>query len=215
VKFLPGFLGGFSFNIEAYHKKIFNRTYSIADSAENGGTQYFFDGEGRILGFDLMLQKAEGHYFDGWLSYSFTWAQYKEPESWSWRKEWYYPNFHRYNYLNLVLNIKPTEKFNMNFRFGFASGKPERTSAGSRKQTTERTGFSWPIDMKFSFIPRNRGKIKTEIYVAVENLQSLFYTAEWVERTQNYTGQEATSEYEPVYEMPFPMVSFGFKFTGL
>jgi hypothetical protein len=215
------FAAGFSFTFEAYHKEVFDRTYAIDYTAgAMDELRYYFDGVGRIFGFDLIVQKAEGLHWDGWLSYSFTWTKYKEPgpmfnSDSRWRSNWYYPDFQRFHYLNLVLNIKPSEKFKMNFRFGFASGKPEGTEKGSSVQTTERTGFSWPIDMKFSWYPVKRGKVKTEIYLGVENFQSLFYTPQWVAQTQGYTGEEDASEYKPVYEMPVPMVSFGFKWTGL
>jgi hypothetical protein len=120
--------------------------------------------------------------------------------------DWYYPSFHRYHNLNLVLNFKPRQSFHIATRFGFATGSPERDD------NSKRIGFSWPVDVKFSFFRFNpKGKVNTEIYLAIENLQALVYDAIWIARANGYTGEEEPSEYKPVYELPVPMVSFGFK----
>jgi hypothetical protein len=121
------FTGGFSFNIEGYYKYIFDRSYTTTEYEPGSilvGSQY--DGEGRIWGFDLMLQKMESRYWDGWLSYSFNHARYRDPHAQEGNGEthWYYPSFHRFHYLNLVLNIKPVKRFHIAARFGLASGRP-------------------------------------------------------------------------------------------
>jgi hypothetical protein len=217
-----------SFNFEFYYKNVFDRAYKVTTSYTGDNlysseddytvTEYQFNGTGRIVGFDLILQKLESRYWDGWLSYSFTWAQYRDPNTHplpmeadpeSYPKtgnDWYYPDFHRYHNINLVLNIKPTPFFHIGTRFGFASGTPKSGN------NDERTGFSWPVDVKFSFFRFNpRGKVSTEIYLGIENLQALVYDAMWIARANGYTGEEDPSEYKPVYDLPIPMVSFGFK----
>jgi hypothetical protein len=215
----------FSFNIEAYYKYVFDRAYTVTSKFKNENTtseerEYKFNGMGRIVGFDFILQKLESRYWDGWLSYSFTWAQYRNPNAIpdpiplgadleaypKTGNNWYYPSFHRYHNINLVLNIKPSQSFNLGLRFGFASGTPEDDD------NNERIGFSWPVDVKLSFFRFNpRGKVSTEMYLAVENLQSLVYDAIWIARVNGYTGEEELNEYTPVYDMPIPMISFGFK----
>jgi hypothetical protein len=219
-----------SFNIEAYYKYVFDRAYTASiiyegnpdspweDRSEEIG--YHFNGEGRIFGFDFLLQKLESRFLDGWLSYSFTWAQYRDPNAVpdpipeqadedgfpKTGNDWYYPSFHRYHNINLVLNYKPSQSFHIAARFGFATGTPE--SGDNNK----RIGFSWPVDVKFSFFRFNpTGKVNTEVYLAVENLQALVYDAIWIARVNGYTGEEEPSEYKPVYDLPVPMVSFGFK----
>jgi hypothetical protein len=224
-----------SFNIEAYYKNVFDRAYTVTnvfnnpDSPSRSSTiDYWFNGTGRIVGFDFMLQKMESRYWDGWLSYSFTWAQYRDPNAIPAQlpqkeingvlveanpdrysktgNDWYYPDFHRYHNINLVLNFKPSQSFHIGTRFGFATGTP--TGDGN----TERIGFSWPVDVKFSFFRFNpKGKVNTEIYLGIENLQSLVYDAVWIARVNGYTGEEEPSEYKPVYDLPIPMISFGFK----
>jgi hypothetical protein len=203
------FAGGVSFNIEGYYKHVFDRAYQVTARADDDAgttTEYFwFDGTGRISGFDLMLQKKESRYWDGWIAYSFNWAQYREPHSPGNGGDWYYPSFHRFHNFNLVMNIKPSRSFNTALRFGFASGKPDGDG---------RTGWSFPTDVKFSFFRFNpRGKVHTEIYLGIENLQSLIYDAIWIAQAAGYTGDEDLNEYSAVYEMPIPMISFGFKWS--
>jgi hypothetical protein len=220
-----------SFNIEAYYKYVFDRAYTVytvyegpdPDKPWEGSRReigYHFNGEGRIFGFDFFLQKLESRFLDGWLSYSFTWAQHRNPDTVpdpvpdnvaaeefpETGNSWFYPSFHRYHNLNLVLNFKPGQSFHIAARFGFATGTPDGSD------NNKRAGFSWPVDVKFSFFRFNpRGKVNTEIYLAVENLQALVYDALWIARVNGYTGEEEPGEYTPVYDLPVPMVSFGFK----
>ncbi|MDR0472400.1 MAG: TonB-dependent receptor plug domain-containing protein [Treponema sp.] len=125
------FFGGWSFNIETYYKFVFDRAYQYFSLApgKDGEIVFCFDGKGRVWGFDFMLQKFERRYWDGWLSYTFTHARYYEPVRLSINgmviDDWYYPNFHRFHNLNLVLNIKPVKNFNIYTRLGLASGRPK------------------------------------------------------------------------------------------
>jgi hypothetical protein len=124
--------GGYSFNIEGYYKYVYDRAYLTTDiDPDETKRNFYFDGEGRIWGFDLLLQKMESRYWDGWISYTFTHARYRNPHGTilgsggtdSRMGEWYYPSFHRFHSLNLVLNIKPVKHINIFTRFGFASGR--------------------------------------------------------------------------------------------
>ncbi|WP_100216982.1 TonB-dependent receptor plug domain-containing protein [Treponema primitia] len=221
----------FSFNIEAYYKYIFDRAYTVSTTHEDDPDNptkvdtkidYWFNGLGRVIGFDFILQRLESRYWDGWLSYSFTWAQYQNPDTIpdaddipddvnperypKTGNDWFYPSFHRYHNINLVLSFKPSRSFNVGTRFGFASGTPKG------EKNDKRTGFSWPVDVKFSFFRFNpKGKVNTEMYLGIENLQALVYDAIWIARVNGYTGEEDPSEYTPVYDLPIPMISFGFK----
>ena len=130
---------GFIFNIEGYYKYIFDRAYIDADifSSPEIKADFHFDGIGHVGGFDLQLQKLESRYVDGWVSYTFTWANYQDPHaggegvnqgSINGAAGWYYPSFHRFHNCNLVLNVKPVDRINIAARFGFASGQlRERT----------------------------------------------------------------------------------------
>ncbi|MDR1869040.1 MAG: TonB-dependent receptor plug domain-containing protein [Treponema sp.] len=126
------FQGGLIFNIEGYYKYIFDRMY-VPISADLDDTKItpYFDGEGRAWGIDLLLQKLQSRYWDGWITYSYSWVKYRDPSAASadmgisgglQGDEWYFPSYHRFHNFNLILNIKPVQKINIYVRFGIASG---------------------------------------------------------------------------------------------
>jgi len=127
----------YSFNIEGYYKRVFDRAYITAPTDEDNNFKptFNFDGVGNVWGFDLQLQKMESRYWDGWISYTFTWAKYHDPSGGEQGismgstdtdgESWYYPSFHRFHNANIVMNIKPLRWFNIAVRFGFASGQPK------------------------------------------------------------------------------------------
>jgi hypothetical protein len=238
------FLGNWTFTLEFYYKYIFDNVYTtnVADENGNAVLSYNFDGEGHIYGFDLMLQKINGRLIDGWISYSFNYARYHDPKSLEAfsgapfedrTNNWYYPLFHRFSNLNLILNFKPARNFNIYTRFGFASGTPKSKSSEAIKYTitengnevtkykrsssysdTERSSFSLPLDVKFSwffFYPNS--KTRTEVYIAVENALSLIYRPKGSTTLNPYTGEEEEGSNTANFELPIPMVSFGFKWT--
>jgi hypothetical protein len=233
---------GFSVNVEGYYKRIFDRAYSALVTNSVNQTIAIarkFDGEGRIWGFDVMLQKTSSRYWDGWISYSFNWARYRNPASDSYTADWFYPNFHRFHNLNLVLNIKPLRSFNIATRFGFASGAP-KTVAGeissypvivldehghpvdiiqkykrpSLYSDTERDGFALTWDVKASFFAYSRaGRGQMEVYIAVENILASLETRQRNSSFNSYTGKEDQGSNTASYQLPIPMPSIGFRWT--
>ncbi|MDR2746184.1 MAG: hypothetical protein LBB77_01955, partial [Treponema sp.] len=244
------FSQGLSLGIEGYYKYVFDRTYVFTDI--NASRRYFyFDGEGRIWGFDLLLKKALGRYLDGWISYSFNSARYREPGvpenpnefysvSNAVSNEWYYPSFHRFHVLNLILNIRPREKFAITTRFGLASGVPLSTVVKGKtpysvevldgygnhltyiqkwkritaRDNSSRVSFSIPMDIKFSiFNYKPDGKARQEFYVAVENVLSLVHTPKGNTTFNPYTGEDNKGTMSASYDIPIPVPSFGFKWS--
>ncbi|MDR1859233.1 MAG: hypothetical protein LBQ69_07165 [Treponema sp.] len=250
----------YSFNIEGYYKRVFDRAYITADitTSDNISPTFLFNGIGNVWGFDLQLQKLESRYWDGWISYSFNWAKYFDPSSGDQgvnmgttsgdNERWYYPSFHRFHNFNLVLNIKPLQWLNIAVRFGFASGTPRNIVSDTvysypvqmvdaegkpildengepviiqkygrdswpDPNEKERSSWSLPLDVKFSFFLANRkGRANTEIYLAAENLLSLVYRPPGNTRFNDYTGrEEAAGIGTSGFDLPIPMVSFGFK----
>ena len=251
------FSGGWSFNIEGYFKYVYDRIYQLLlmEPFKEARPVLRADGKGIIWGFDFMIQKFESRYWDGWLSYTFTHARYHEPltttEDFSSlvdSKEWYYPLFHRFHNLNLVLNFKPTRNFNIYARLGLASGQP-KPAVGPitpypvmlmdennqplmdpnnpslpliitkyRRETVykddSRTTWSIPLDIKFSYMIFNRrNKVQTEMYLAAENLASLFYMPQANTRFNTYTGTEDKGSDNANFELPVPMISVGVKWS--
>ncbi|MDR0390101.1 MAG: hypothetical protein LBH73_08520, partial [Spirochaetaceae bacterium] len=247
------FSGGFSLTIEGYYKYIYNRTYVFAGTdplTHDITTHAGFDGEGRVWGFDLMLQKFSSRYWDGWISYSFNVARYRDPEGVESGlsvnggelngSSWYYPEFHRFHNLNLVVNYKPTRIFRITTRLGFASGVPERTSGevlsypvqidvpgdpnngkviekwqrASEYSDTARGGFTLPLDLKFSFLGFNRkGRVQSEVYIAVENALVMVLPKSGASSFNSYTGREEEGNSGSQDVLPIPMISLGFKWS--
>jgi hypothetical protein len=244
------FSRGLSLGIEGYYKYVFDRTYVF--TGIDASRRYFnFDGEGRIWGFDLLFKKSLGRYLDGWISYSFNHALYREPgvpgdtnEFYSVAgavsNEWYYPSFHRFHVLNLILNVRPRERFAITTRFGLASGVPLSTVVtGKRPYSVEvldegggrvsyiqkwkritardrgsRVSLSIPLDIKFSiFNHKPDGKAHQEFYVAVENVLSLVHTPKGNTTFNPYTGEDNRGSMSASYDIPIPVPSFGFKWS--
>jgi hypothetical protein len=234
------FADSWSFDLELYYKYIFDRCYTTLNAAANNAlaiTRYHFNGEGTIFGFDLMLQKLSGRHLSGWISYSFVYARYTDPESrfafgaarFTGSDHSYFPDFHRFSNLNLILNYKPAKQLNVYVRFGFASGAPalgygpviKYNEDGTDKfrriaeySDTKRGPASLPLDVKFSWSFFNpSGKVQTEVYLAVENALSLIYKPNRGTTINPYTGEEEAGNSTASYDIPIPMVSFGFKWS--
>jgi hypothetical protein len=151
-------------------------------------------------------------------------------------EHWYYPSFHRFHNANIVLNIKPLTWFNIAVRFGFASGQPARKVSDTiypypvlvmngstpvlvqkyRRDAwydeNERSAWSLPLDVKLSFFPTNRnGRASLEIYLAGENLLAPIYKPAGNTTFNEYTGKEDTGTGSGNFDLPIPMISFGFK----
>jgi len=246
------FPGDLSLNIEGYYKYVFDRMYiPVNTSSASPVVSPFYDGIGHIWGIDVMLHKIQSRFWDGWLSYSYNWSKYRDPNGvmggtgisgGNRGSDWYFPHYHRFHNLNLVLNLKPVQNINIYFRFGVASGIPlsrrdengpqsypvlvyneddpiksyfiEKYRWRSYLDPNRRTTPSLPMDLKISFFGGNpSGKTRWEIYIAAENLLSLVYTAQGNTSFNPYTGQVDTGSSSASYEIPIPIPSFGFKIS--
>jgi hypothetical protein len=246
LEFGDGLFRGLSFNAEWYYKYIFDRAYIPLEMGMDGLTpKPHLDGKGRVWGVDLMLQKAQSRYWDGWITYSYNWARYLDPQGGNSGSgisggnqgdDWYFPSYHRFHNLNLILNIKPVPRINIYTRFGFASGTQLSKVAGPItsypvyvldqnifiekfrramvRDENNRTTPSFPLDLKLSILGNNEnGKARYEVYVALENALALLYTAQGNTSFNSYTGQEDTGSNSASYELPIPIPSFGFKLS--
>ncbi|MDR0442108.1 MAG: TonB-dependent receptor plug domain-containing protein [Treponema sp.] len=234
---------GFSFNIESYYKYLFDRMYMpIYTGLGSTDTRLRFDGEGRAWGIDFILKKQQSRFLDGWLSYSFNWTKYRDPDGTD-KEDWYFPAYHRFHNLNLVLNIKPTPRINIYTRFGLASGAQISKLSGngpvsypvlmydpdnpdssqfiekffwlSELDGQNRATPSLQLDIKFSIYGKeNSGKkTRSEVYVALENVLGMLYTSKGNTGFNQYTGEIDTGIMAGSYDIPVPMPSFGFKYS--
>ncbi|MDR0527922.1 MAG: hypothetical protein LBG79_08950 [Spirochaetaceae bacterium] len=233
------FNSSLSANVEFYYKYVFNRTYSniviINDGSNQVGNEYYFDGRGHVGGIDILLQKKAGR-ATGWISYSFNIARYNNPEGTRAfpdaaidSNEWYYPQYHRFHNLNLILNLKLFSAFSLFTRLGFASGVPliehnksrpllyiptgtYRYYDYSRYSDTLRNVYSIPLDIKLSYnFYKKNGKTQGEVYIAIGNALVMIMPKNDTRVMNSYTGALEEPKDKPLYELPVPMVSFGFR----
>ncbi len=234
------------FRIEGYYKYIFHMTYTNSVFDESAGeytTRIHTDGHGHAAGFDLMLDKKTSRFIDGLLSYTFVYARYIYPQSdgseSGVREEWYYPSFHRFHSLNMLLDVKPTPKLNLTVKMSFATGTPkseygekemfaaliedeegettvaEMYSRPSYYSDTLRTGFSLPLDLKLTVHNYIReSKLEWEFYIAVEDLLSPLLSriqeSDYV-NTNRWSGED-TQAATAAFSFPIPSLGFSLNY---
>lgn len=203
--YLPGDI---RFKIEGYYKYSYDRFYYNNKIIEENGVANIepilhFDGYGHIAGGDILINKKSSRFVDGLLSYTFVYARYNDPEDdniqddTTVRGRYYYPSYHRFNSLNLLLNVKPQKYFTFTTKLSFATGLPdqvegettmfsaiitdengniqlaERYSTKTYYSDTFRTNIALPLDLKFSwhsYLPNS--KYQWECYFALQNALS-------------------------------------------
>ena len=130
---------GFVFKIEGYYKYYFDRFYANLSATNNSNDTTFnihSDGIGHVTGFDILIQREISRYFDGWISYTFSYARFNNPKT-DGRDDktsiageptgkWYYPSYHRFHIINVVFNIKPLKWMTITPTFTFATGVPRK-----------------------------------------------------------------------------------------
>jgi hypothetical protein len=82
----------------------------------------------------------------------------------------------------------------------------------SRLNENNRTTATFPLDIKFSIYGKNeKGKARSELYLAVENVLVLLYHSKGNTSFNSYTGRVDEGSGSANFEMPIPIPSFGFK----
>ncbi len=176
------FANDWNFKLEGYYRYYYSRLYMIEKyNAEKTYMQYKNNGIGYSYGFDLMLEKKTGKFYDGYISYSFINAKFKNPTEPDYENqltsrgeplnEWYYPDYHRFHTLNLVANFHPTSKWDILIKGTLASGTPlrkegelfcypvvmedgtvvQRYAQHSYYSDTLRSDISCPVDVRIAY----------------------------------------------------------------
>ena len=176
------FADDWSFKLEGYYRYYYSRLYMIEEYKGNKASLTGKnDGIGYSYGFDLMLQKKAGTWYDGYISYSFINAKFKNPTSpvhdnqvtmrGEPLNEWYYPEYHRFHTINLVTNFHPTSHWDIMVKGTIASGTPlrengdlfcypvvmdngtvvQRYSQNSKYSDTLRSQWSCPVDIRVAY----------------------------------------------------------------
>lgn len=133
---------GWNFKLESYYRYYLSRiyAYSYTDESSNYQNVKFSadsNGKGHVFGIDSMIEKKAGGAWDGYLSYSFSWARMKNPagiKSGVYAPnsmygdpldEWYYPRYHRFHTLNLVSNWHFRKNWTFTVKGTLATGAPK------------------------------------------------------------------------------------------
>jgi hypothetical protein len=241
------FPNDWTFKIEGYYKRYFNRLYMVEDNRAEDSLYYAkTDGTGDALGFDFLIQKKNGRKLDGYLSYSFVWANYRNPMSPMYAGQTtmsgepldasYYPAFHRFHSLNLILNWKPRPGMILTVKSSLATGKPkakegkvvayaatidnpdgtktvvERYARRDSYDDSLRTSVSCPVDARFALSGYYRhSKLKWEYYVGAEDIFVNLYRPKTNKQLDSFTGEEVSDSDSADFNIGMPMVSFGYK----
>jgi hypothetical protein len=235
-----------SFQLEGYYKQYFNRLYitSFYNPATGGmDSSAKTDGTGYATGFDLMIQKKNGRFFDGYLSYSFVISQYKNPTDPVGDNDttingeplgrWYYPDFQRFHTLNLVLNWKPVTGLVVTIKASVATGTPKKSVGAvqvipvklgtsiveyylrtEKYDSSLRTDISCPVDLRISYSNYYRNsKIRWEYYVGVEDVFVNLYTPRTNPGYDSFTGKEIANSDQANFSIGIPQPSVGYKIS--
>lgn len=238
------FAGGWSFKLEGYYKYYFNRLYITGDY-DPATLQVKYgahtDGEGFATGFDFMLRKKDGRKLDGYLTYSFVVAKYRNPTEPAEKDGtdlsgnplgiWYYPSFHRFHTLNLVMNWKPFTGLTFTTSVAVASGNPlekqgaiemypvlykgkviEQYRKTSVYDADNRTDISCPVDVRLGYSNYYKNsKVKWEYYVGVEDVFVNLYSPSGNKGFNEFTGEESEASDDADFNIGIPMFSIGYK----
>ncbi len=238
---------GWGFKAETYFKYYLNRMYTIIDQSDplNTVSKFHCDGKGYSVGFDTMIQKNGDGWFDGYLSYSFVYAKYKNPTAPAAGNsnqrmidddpldQWYFPQFHRFHSMNLVMNFHPAKNWTITVKGVLATGLPRtdgerfcypvRQSDGSIRQRytrswlysdTLRTDISCPIDIRISQKGtfRKNSKLNWEWYIGAEDIFTNLYAPKKSQTFDQNTGKD-TDENKADFSLGIPMFNFGYKLS--
>jgi len=241
------FADSWSFRIETYYKQWFDRLYTAfwqdPDTLE---TRYAAktDGTGYAAGFDLMLKRKTSRLWDGYLTYSFVTSQFLNPMdppeegmtdlSGDPLGRWYYPSFHRFHSMNLILNWKPARGLTFTAKARLASGTP-KPKAGNiemyaavaedgtvveqyrRDESYDpdlRTELSCPVDLRVSFSNYYRNsKVRWEYYIGAEDVFVNLYSPKTNASFDPFTGEEQPDSDSADFGIGIPQISVGYKLS--
>lgn len=237
--------------VEGYYKYIYDRFYynTIVNPDNSYESVFHYDGFGHAVGGDILVDKKLSRYLDGIFSYTYVYARYKEPELDSnslntiyggnkIRGEYYYPAYHRFHTLKLLLNIKPTNKFTFTTKLAFATGNPrnetgeismfaasvtdkegnpqiaEMYTRSSYYSETLRSNYVLPLDFKFSWHNYfKEGKYQWEIYFALEDALAPLLTMIQPSNSAEISKWDGGNQEASSSDFSFPIPSVGFSMS--
>ncbi|MBO4404911.1 MAG: TonB-dependent receptor plug domain-containing protein [Treponema sp.] len=240
------FSGGIKVKLEGYYKHYLSRIYNYQTADASTGYKDISmvaksNGKGHVFGFDAMIEKKAGGFWDGYLSYSFTYTRFKNPagiksgeytSSGSPLDEWYYPSYHRFNTLNLVSNLHLGKNWLVTIKGTLATGcpKPEngnvtcypveledetvmqRYTRSSVYSDTLRTQISCPVDVRVARQWKtNNDRTEWELYFALQDVFVNLYSPKGDRSFDQNTGEMSEVPDSADFNMGIPIPSFGIK----
>ncbi len=235
---------GWKFSLEGYYKQYLNRLYVVNDERNPVDviTRSYTDGKGYTAGFDLMAQKSVGEKWNGYLTYSYIYARYMNPTKAEYKyqettrgdplDEWYYPQFHRFNTMNLIVNYKPVPSWTFTLKGTLATGTPrtdgdkycyaaiapdgtvmQRYTRSHFYSDTLRTDISCPVDIRIAHTGtfKNHPKWKWEWYLGAEDIFLNLYSPKGSDRFNQTTGKPESSDVN--FSIGIPMISLGYRLS--
>lgn len=232
------FVFGLKIKFEGYYKFYFHRAYLIfipSSDPDESTVHYHADGIGHTGGFEITIEKNLTRFVGGMINYSFIYARYINPQNENIKNNttldgeptgyYFYPEFHRFHIINLVLNIKPTSWFTITIMNSLGSGQPKKRYKDKKMfaavlddedqtivemYTREtlyddflRKNFYSKLDLKMTFsfyFPKK--KLNFDAYFGVEDLLKYVFPSESVQ-TDRYSGEETLA---PNPSTSFPII---------
>ena len=245
---------GVRFQIESYYKYVFDRFYvnqvvaSETDTSIEYEQRIYRDGIGHVGGFDFLLDRRTSRNWDGMLSYSFVYARYRNPREDDGeplfdsdpRGRWYYPSFHRFHSVNLLVNYKPTTWMTVTTKLSFATGAPtprfgdaqmiaarivnddgsetiaEMYTRSESYSDGSRDAWVLPLDVRVAFHWYREGSRRyNEVYLGVQDALSPILARYGPDNgevdTDRYTGEDSSEASQSGAD--FPIISIGFRLS--
>jgi hypothetical protein len=147
--------------------------------------------------------------------------------------EWYYPSFHRFHTLNLVLNWRPSPGVTVTVTSSLATGTPreavgdviasptlfngqvvERYTRSSFYSDTLRSDISCPVNLRIAYSNYyTNSKIRWEYYFGIEDIFVNLYKPKTNPRFDPYTGEEVKDSDSADFNIGIPVFSVGYKIS--
>ncbi len=145
------------FSCEMYYKKLnniveYNETKFLSDSIE----QVFPRGTGEAYGIELFLRERISN-FTGWIGYTLSWVTEKIPQLNNGQP--FYPTYDQRQDIQLVLNYKLSDKWEIGATWTYATGQAYTADLGYYHVALDEVGFQQNLD-----VPGNMGAQRLPAY---------------------------------------------------
>ncbi len=123
---------GFMFRSDFFYKDYNNLSRQVLDQRTGFLDGYDNQQTRKAYGIELFLQKKVGDKLDGWISYTFSDVQFKEPGI-----DWTYENYDQRHSMNIVGNYRFNKRWKLSGKSYYGSGKPYTDVVSSRYVESE------------------------------------------------------------------------------